>query len=559
MKGGACMKRKRQILIVDDLKLNRASFASILGGKFEILEAENGKIAFEMLVKHKETIAAVILDLVMPVMDGFEFLERYKNMREYQDIPVIVSTTSDELENERRCLALGAWDFIPKTFHPDIIRFRVVNAIQKSKVRTLEFDPMTGIYNQQKFFQATREMLDEAEDEKYAFIRFDVDRFKMINSLYGPEEGGRLIYKIGQAVAQTVREEGGGTFGRISGDIFCMCVLCRGKRQLEALTDKIREKVRKKNMQYYLETSAGIYIIEDPETEINKIYDNASIAAEQCKGQYMVHKVFYNQEMSDRLMREQMIINEMDAALRAEEFVVYFQPKYELEKMSPYGAEALVRWQKPDGTLIPPNEFIPVFEKNGFIVKLDYYVWEKVCQFIRKELDAGRDLAPISVNVSRVNLYNPKFFETIIDLVEKYKIPTKYLHLEITESVFSEDAKVIQDAVNYLHRAGFTILMDDFGSGYSSLNVLKDVNLDVLKIDMKFFSRGASEDKAKKIVEAVIRMAESLNMPVIAEGVEEKNQVEFLCGLGCDYIQGYYFAKPMPQIQYQRLLYAREK
>lgn len=158
MKGGACMKRKRQILIVDDLKLNRASFASILGGKFEILEAENGKIAFEMLVKHKETIAAVILDLVMPVMDGFEFLERYKNMREYQDIPVIVSTTSDELENERRCLALGAWDFIPKTFHPDIIRFRVVNAIQKSKVRTLEFDPMTGIYNQQKFFQATRRM-----------------------------------------------------------------------------------------------------------------------------------------------------------------------------------------------------------------------------------------------------------------------------------------------------------------------------------------------------------------------------------------------------------------
>ncbi len=381
----------------------------------------------------------------------------------------------------------------------------------------------------------------------------------MINSLYGPEEGGRLIYKIGQAVAQTVREEGGGTFGRISGDIFCMCIPCRGKKELEALTDKIREKVRKKNMQYYLETSAGIYIIEDPETEINKIYDNASIAAEQCKGQYMVHKVFYNQEMSDRLMREQMIINEMDAALRAEEFVVYFQPKYELEKMSPYGAEALVRWQKPDGTLIPPNEFIPVFEKNGFIVKLDYYVWEKVCQFIRKELDAGRDLAPISVNVSRVNLYNPKFFETIIDLVEKYKIPTKYLHLEITESVFSEDAKVIQDAVNYLHRAGFTILMDDFGSGYSSLNVLKDVNLDVLKIDMKFFSRGASEDKAKKIVEAVIRMAESLNMPVIAEGVEEKNQVEFLCGLGCDYIQGYYFAKPMPQIQYQRLLYAREK
>lgn len=553
------MKKRKQILVVDDLKLNRASFSAILGEKFEILEAENGKIALEMLEKHKETIVAVILDLMMPVMDGFEFLEQYRDMEEYQDIPVIVATTSDEMENERRCLELGAWDFIPKTFHPEIIRFRVTNAVQKSKARTLELDPMTGIYNQQKFFQATREMLDEAYDEKYAFIRFDVDRFKMINFLHGPDEGGRLICKIAQAVAETVRESGGGTYGRISGDIFAMCIPCKSRRQTGELTEKIREKIKQKDMQYYMETSAGIYIIEDSEMELNKIYDNASIAAEKCKGQYMVHKIFYNQEMSDQLMREQMIVSQMDAALENEEFVVYFQPKYELEKMSPYGAEALVRWQKPDGTLISPNEFIPIFERNGFVVKLDYYVWEKVCQFIRKELDAGRDLAPISVNVSRVNLYNPKFLEDIINLVERYKIPAKHLNLEITESVFSEDATVIQDAVNNLHRAGFTILMDDFGSGYSSLNILKDVNLDVLKIDMRFFSRGASEEKAKKIVEAVIRMADSLNMPVIAEGVEEKSQVEFLCSLGCDYIQGYYFAKPMPQIQYQRLLYDSEK
>lgn len=553
------MKKRKQILVVDDLKLNRASFSAILGEKFEILEAENGKIALEVLEKHKETIVAVILDLVMPVMDGFQFLEQYRDMEEYQDIPVVVATTSDEMENERRCLELGAWDFIPKTFHPEIIRFRVMNAVQKSKVRSLEKDPLTGIYNQQKFFQATREMLDEANDEKYAFIRFDVDRFKMINFLHGPDEGGRLICKIAQAVAEAVRENGGGTYGRISGDIFAMCVPYKSKRETGELTEKIREKIKQKDMQYYMETSAGIYLIEDTEMEINKIYDNASIAAEQCKGQYMVHKIFYNQEMSDQLMREQMIISQMDTALENEEFVVYFQPKYELEKMSPHGAEALVRWQKPDGTLIPPSEFIPIFERNGFVVKLDYYVWERVCRFIRNELDMGRDLAPISVNVSRVNLYNPKFLEDIINLVERYKIPTKYLNLEITESVFSEDATVIQEAVNCLHRAGFTILMDDFGSGYSSLNVLKDVNLDVLKIDMKFFSRGASEEKAKKIVEAVIRMADSLNMPVIAEGVEEKNQVEFLCGLGCDYIQGYYFAKPMPQIQYQRLLYDSEK
>lgn len=161
--------------------------------------------------------------------------------------------------------------------------------------------------------------------------------------------------------------------------------------------------------------------------------------------------------------------------------------------------------------------------------------------------------------MSRVNLYDPKFLETLIDLVERYKIPPKYLHLELTESVFSDNAAMIQDAVFYLHKAGFTILMDDFGSGYSSLNVLKDVDLDVLKIDMKFFSKGGTAEKGAKIIEAVVKMAESLNMTVIAEGVEEQEQVDFLTKLGCDYIQGYYFAKPMPQEEYQRLMNDKRK
>ncbi len=234
---------------------------------------------------------------------------------------------------------------------------------------------------------------------------------------------------------------------------------------------------------------------------------------------------------------------------------MYFQPKYELERLTPYGAEALVRWQRPDGTLVPPGEFIPIFEKNGFIIKSDFYVWEKVCQFIRRELDGGRCPAPISVNVSRVNLYNPKFLETLINLVEKYKIPPKHLNLELTESAFSDNTDMIQDAVDYLHRVGFTIMMDDFGSGYSSLNILKDINLDVLKIDMKFLSKSKMADsRGTKILEAVVRMAQSLKMPVIAEGVEEREQVDFLCSLGCDYIQGYYFAEPMSIDRYKKLI-----
>ncbi len=547
--------RRNQILIVDDGKLNRASFATILKGEYGILEAEDGKQALEILSKSEDSIALIILDLVMPVMDGYEFLEVYRNNVEYRYIPVIVSTANDDAENERKCLELGAWDFIPKTFHPEIIRFRVRNAIEKSKVRLLEYDSLTEIYSEQKFYQVTREFLDNSGDESIAVIHFDIDRFKIINAFYGAREGDRLICYVANAIRTVMTEfDSRSTFGRISGDVFAICMPYRELADIYNVLERIKERIRRHSVHYYLETCAGIYLIEDKNMDVAEIFDKASMAATQCKEKYMVHESMYTKELSDSLKREQQIIDEMDEALAKNEFVVYFQPKYEVEGRSPGGAEALVRWQKPDGTMVSPGIFIPIFEKNGFITKLDYYVWEKVCQFIRGELDSGRKPAPISVNVSRVNLYDPKFLESLIDLVERYKIPPKYLHLELTESVFSDNATIIQDAVFYLHKAGFTILMDDFGSGYSSLNVLKDVDLDVLKIDMKFFSKGGTAEKGAKIIEAVVKMAESLNMTVIAEGVEEQEQVDFLTKLGCDYIQGYYFAKPMPQEEYQKLM-----
>lgn len=549
------MRTKNHILIVDDSKFNRLTFSNILKDSFEILEAENGREALDILARRGGDVALIILDLVMPEMDGYEFLNIYQRTEAYRYIPVIVATANDSAENESKCLELGAWDFIPKTFHPDIIRFRVLNAIDKSKVRFLEYDSLTGIYSQQKFYQMTREMLDTPSESEFAFIHFDIDRFKMINALYGAREGDRLICYVAYAIKMTMEEYGRATYGRIGGDVFGICMAYEKMEDIYVVLEQIKERVRRHTVNYYFETCAGIYLISNREMEVSVIYDNASIAAQQCKENYMVHEAVFTNELNEKLQREQHIIDEMDKALEEEQFIVYFQPKYDLEEFSPGGAEALVRWQKPDGTMVSPGEFIPIFEKNGFITKLDYYVWEKVCQFIRQELDDGRKPAPISVNVSRVNLYNPKFFETLIDLVEKYKIPPKYLHLELTESAFSDSESIIQEAVKYLHRAGFTILMDDFGSGYSSLNVLKDVDLDVLKIDMKFFSKGETQERGAKIIEAVIRMAESLNLTVIAEGVEDEEQVEFLTKLGCDYIQGYYFAKPMPEAQYKKLMH----
>ncbi len=549
------MRGKHNILVVDDSKMNRITFTDILWDAYDILEAENGKVALEVLEEHRDDIALVILDLMMPVMDGFQFLTEFNRVDAYRNIPVIVATSSTNIEDECRCLELGVWDFIPKVFHPKIIRFRVFNAIEKSKVKVLEYDSLTGIYNGQKFFQKTRELLDRARGEKYAFIELAIERFMNMNSLYGTAEGNRLICFLADAVKECTKGWEKSVYGRINNEIFAICLPYGHTKELAGLISQIRNKAKNHSLDYYMDICAGIYLIEDKNMDISAILDKASVACESGAKNYIEHQAFYSKEMDERLMREQQIINEMHQALEDGQFVVYFQPKYELEYYTPYGAEALVRWKKPDGSMVSPGEFIPLFEKNGFIIQLDYYVWEQVCRFIREEIDSGADPAPISINISRVNLHNPKFYETLVNLVAKYKIPLKYIYLEMTESALCDSEDRMLDAVEFLHHAGFTIMMDDFGSGYSSLNTLKDTDMDVLKIDMKFLTKGPQENSRSGIIlKAIIKMAHALGMSVITEGVEEKEQVEFLKSLGCDYIQGYYFARPMSMEEYRELI-----
>lgn len=549
------MWKKDNILVVDDSRFYRQSVVDILSDEYDIIEAENGAEALKILEEDKarNMIVAVILDLVMPVMDGFEFLQHFHEDEKIKHIPIVVATSEKDEENERNCLKLGVWDFVHKPYDAEILRMRIVNAVKRACVHSMEHDPLTGVYNRQKLYQSMRYLLTN-KDKEFAYIQIDIERFKMINTFYGTAEGDRLLCYLAQVIREMLWDCEDCTYGRIAADIFGILIR-RDDKKINEIEETIRKKLKNYKANYLLNTATGIYIVEDNQMEISAICDKAAIAAKGCKNNYMVHKAVYTPEMSEILIKEQRIINEMDKALKEEEFVVYFQPKYSLESLKPSGAEALVRWRKPDGRMVSPGEFIPIFERNGFIIKLDYYVWEKVCQFIRRELDEGHEVDPISVNVSRVNLYNPKFFETLVGLVENYKIPPRYLNLELTESAFSDDAEMLRKTVDYLHKSGFTIMMDDFGSGYSSLNFLKDINLDVLKIDMKFLAKGPSTEKCEKIIGAVINMAISLDMPVIAEGVEEKAQVELLKRLGCDYIQGFYFAKPMKEQEYLELVY----
>ncbi|MEG1684111.1 MAG: EAL domain-containing protein, partial [Oscillospiraceae bacterium] len=287
----------------------------------------------------------------------------------------------------------------------------------------------------------------------------------------------------------------------------------------------------------------GIYEIDDPGIPVDQMCDRANLALQTIKGKYKQHYALYNDTMRQTMLREQEIRSEMAEALADQQFQVFLQPIYSLSSGRAVSAEALVRWQHPKKGMISPGEFIPLFEKSGFIAEVDRYVWEEVCRYLGRRRDAAP--LPISVNASRMSLYSPDFFDTIVELTERYGVEPSLFKIEITETAYAADPTQLMQTTKKLQAAGFPVLMDDFGSGYSSLNTLKDLPVDILKIDMKFLRGFESGGRVGTVLISVLRMAKWLNLPVIAEGVETKEQLAFLRSAGCDLIQGFCFAKPM--------------
>ncbi len=554
------MNNKLQtILIVEDNKINRKILAKMLSTDYEVLEAENGKVAVDIIDEKSDEISAILLDIVMPVMNGYEVLEYLKN-ENLIHIPIVVMTGDTDSKSEEKALDLGAWDFVSKPYQPRVLFTRLKNAIARSKMNYLqqiqhvaEHDRLTDLYNRRHFFETTEKMVRNHDDEECAFIRIDINRFQLINSFWGEAGGDELLKYIASQIRDIVSKYEWYAYGRIESDVFGFCIPYDEEICHEDLTTMI-ENISGYNKEYEVEPSFGIYRIEDHLVTAETMYMCATLAAKQCKHKFMTYISFYDEKMSQRVRQEQEITHEMQQALDNEEFLVYFQPKYNTQTKTPYGAEALVRWKHPDKGMISPGLFIPVFEQNGFVGKLDYYIWEKVCMYIRKWIDMGIHPAPVSVNMSRAEITNPQLVEMLTGLTRKYDIPTSLLNLELTESAYMDNPDAINNVIFKLHEAGFIILMDDFGSGYSSLNTLKDIEVDILKIDMKFLSLDEENVKSKKILASVICMARWIGLPVVTEGVETEEQYNFLQSIGCEYIQGYYFAKPMPVSDYEKLI-----
>lgn len=413
------------------------------------------------------------------------------------------------------------------------------------------YDELTGIYNKQAFYAKTKEMLLDNPDKNFDLLRINIERFKVLNDLFGESTGDKLLRYIGKFLKEINLPLC--VSGRLYADNFVVCYEA-GKGDSRRMVNTLQMVADSFAINNRTILSFGLYRIDDKTLPVSVMCDRANMALWKAKGNFKNPYCEYDEKMRQQVLKEQKIINAMEMAIQNKEFTLYLQPKYNIEKGTIIGAEALVRWISLENGFISPGDFIPVFENNGFVYEVDKFIWEESCRYLRKWLDEGREVHPISVNVSRIDLYDPKLVQHLVDLREKYQLPSQYLELEITESAYTEDPEQIITITRQLREAGFVILMDDFGTGYSSLNMLKDIQIDVLKLDMGFLKSSDYSAKGGNILTAILKMAESLKMQTIAEGVETKEQVEFLKSIGCKYVQGFYYSKPLPVGEFEKLI-----
>lgn len=418
-----------------------------------------------------------------------------------------------------------------------------------------EFDDVTGLLSHSAFARKVERVLaDDPEGVRggeYAMLYFDVVRFKAINDRFGNAEGDRLLLYIASGVTELLKPEE--AVCRLISDQFAVLLHRKGEA-LDGFLTLYAQGMAAYNLGIEIVSNMGIYITTGEELTADAMLDRAKLAQAAIKGSYTTKYSFYSEEMRNAMLGEQEIIGNAGTALAGHQFVVFFQPQYDHSNGELIGAEALVRWRHPEHGLVPPGKFIPLFEKNGFITRLDFFVFEEVCRFQRRCMDAGIKPVPISVNLTRYDIYQPDFINLLENCRTRFDVPVDLLRIEITETAVVGDNRHATDIIEQLHHKGYVVEMDDFGSGYSSLNVLKDIALDILKLDMRFLTETLAHNRSGTILSAVVLMAKWLRLTVIAEGVETLQQADFLRSIGCNYVQGFMYARPMPEEDFLTLL-----
>ena len=545
--GQSFEKRKRLILIVEDEFINRELLNAYLEDEYDILFAETGAAAMEAIRSHLDTLSLVLLDLILPDLNGLEILRRIKKDIDLSRIPVIVLTSDKDSEVDS--LNSGANDFISKPYpRHEIIRARIRRCIELSENRDLirwtERDHLTGLYNREYFYRYAEQYDLYHREESTDALIVDVSHFHLINERFGRAFADDMLRRIGAELLTCVRESGGIACRR-EADTFQ--VYCPHQADYTQLAERITAAACG-DTRTHVRIRIGVYPGVNRTIDMERRFDHAKHVADTIRTSYVSSVALYDDTLHHQEVFAERLMDDFTTALEQKQFVVFFQPKYDIRPDHPVlcGAEALVRWNHPELGMISPGIFIPLFESNGLVRMLDNYVWREAAARIRYWKDTLGCSVPVSVNVSRIDMLDPDLPDILRSLVEEYRLDFSDLHLEITESAYTQDSEQIVEMVSGLRNLGFRIEMDDFGSGYSSLNMISTLPIDALKLDMVFIRTAFSANGNTRMIEITLDISRSLSVPMIAEGVETEDQMLTLKRMGCDIVQGYYFSKPVP-------------
>lgn len=419
-------------------------------------------------------------------------------------------------------------------------------------------DRLTGLLRTKAFFDEVDAFSKSNSTDGYAMMAIDIEHFKLFNEWYGWERGDKYLTDIATRLNAVVTVIGGfaGYFGADNFAVF----MKQRPEYVDHMMAEIDEYVNRKEDLTGFIPNMGVYFVDENEkVSASAMYDRAVLALNTVRGIYSKRYNVYDPSMFRELGREMSVLTEVKKGIEEREFVVYMQPQVDVSSGKIVGAESLVRWKSKEKGMISPAYFIPVLEKDGFITNLDKYVWEEVCAWQKSRIERGLEILPVSVNVSRVDVYAIDLVKHFSELLEKYELPRTCIKLEITESTYAEDDDKIGKIAEGLRKEGFSVYLDDFGSGYSSLNMLKNVYVDALKIDMQFLDMDETNaQKGESIMESVINMARILHIPIIVEGAETEREIQSLMNMGCNYVQGFYYYRPMPLEDFEALLETKE-
>ena len=538
--------KESNILLVGINAENEALLEDIVSEKYEVKKA-SAENALKVLYDKSNSFSAAIINR----KDALSILKEIRSNPEYEKFPVLISTDIDNAEDEEELLQLEVLDFLKFPFNKSRVLNRLKTAIKLSEanrvIDELERDELTGLLTRKAFLRKVSHVINDNREKSYCIIAFDFDNFKSSNSLYGVEKCNEFLAYTAHEMMKAQPE---GISGRYGGDQYILFFDYEENVNIERLNTLTKKILDAAPIPHQI-VKMGVYSPIDTDAPLVINCDRAFLAISEIKGKYGKNLAFFEDHLQNHLLNEQRIIETMERGLDENQFQVFYQPKHETVTGHIAGAEALVRWNHPEYGFMAPSQFIPLFERNGFITKLDFFVLEQVCKDIKRWQQDGLPLIPISVNVSRFDFLDEGCIQKQIDLIEDYGINHNLLHMEVTESLYSENTDLIISQVKKTQDLGFMIEMDDFGAGYSSLGLLSTFPLNIIKLDISFVRNIKTNEI---VIENIIKMAHRMGLLTIAEGVETLEEYKILKSLGCDFIQGFYFSKPLPVREFETYL-----